>query len=115
MCIRDRFELQANEGPCVDCFESGEPIVNVELSGFDKRWPAFAQRAVDDGFHSVHALPLHLRGQTVGALNMFRRSRGSLDAEALEAAQALADAVSYTHLDVYKRQAYGRSPPGESL
>ena len=88
------FELQANEGPCVDCFRSGEPVVNVELSGSDPRWPHFAQRAVEDGFHSVHSLPLHLRGQTVGALNMFRRSRGSLDADALEAAQALADVAT---------------------
>jgi GAF domain-containing protein len=88
------FELQANEGPCVDCFRSGEPIVNIELSGFDQRWPSFAERAVEDGFHSVHALPLHLRGQTVGALNMFRRPRGSLDAGALEAAQALADVAT---------------------
>jgi len=88
------FELQANEGPCVDCFESGEPIVNVELAGFDKRWPAFAQKAVEDGFHSVHALPLHLRGRTVGALNMFRRAKGSLDTDSLEAAQALADVAT---------------------
>ena len=88
------FELQANEGPCVDCFHSGEPVVNVELAGFDKRWPAFAERAVEDGFHSVHALPMHLRGQTVGALNMFRRSRGALDADSLEAAQALADVAT---------------------
>jgi GAF domain-containing protein len=88
------FELQANEGPCVDCFRSGDPIVNVELAGFDARWPAFAQRAVEHGFHSVHALPLHLRGQTVGALNLFRRARGSLDADALGAAQALADVAT---------------------
>ena len=88
------FELQANEGPCVDCFRSGESVVNAELAGFDKRWPSFAHRAVDHGFHSVHALPMHLRGQTIGALNMFRRARGSLDADALEAAQALADVAT---------------------
>jgi hypothetical protein len=37
---------------------------------------------------------MHLRGRTVGALNMFRRSRGSLDADSLEAAQALADVAT---------------------
>jgi GAF domain-containing protein len=88
------FELQANEGPCVDCFQSGEAVVNVELSGSDPRWPEFAQRAVQGGFHSVHALPLHLRGVTVGALNMFRRAVGALDPDALEAAQALADVAT---------------------
>ena len=94
MRVLELFELQANQGPCVDCFQSGEPIVNLELSGLDKRWPAFADKAIEDGFHSVHALPLHLRGQTIGALNMFRRARGSLDADALEAAQALADVAT---------------------
>jgi GAF domain-containing protein len=88
------FELQANEGPCVDCFATGEPVVNVELSGVDPRWPLFSQRAVEGGFRSVHALPLHLRGQTIGALNMFRTVLGSLDPDALEAAQALADVAT---------------------
>jgi GAF domain-containing protein len=94
------FELQADEGPCVDCFRTGEPVVNVELSGSDPRWPRFARKAVDNGFCSVHALPLHLRGQTVGALNMFRRAEGSLDADALEAAQALADVATIAILQL---------------
>ena len=88
------FELQANEGPCVDCFVSGQPIVNLELSAVDDRWPRFAGRAVADGFHSVHALPMHLRGTTVGALNMFRVSEGSLRADDVVAAQALADVAT---------------------
>ncbi len=88
------FELQANEGPCVDCFVSGEPIVNLELAAVDDRWPRFARRAVADGFHSVHALPMHLRGTTVGALNMFRTRQGSLHADDVLAAQALADVAT---------------------
>ncbi len=88
------FELQANEGPCVDCFVSGEPIVNLELTAVDDRWPQFARRAVSDGFHSVHALPMHLRGVTVGALNMFRTASGPLDVKDVLAAQALADVAT---------------------
>jgi GAF domain-containing protein len=88
------FELQANEGPCVDCFVSGEPIVNLELDAVDARWPRFAERAVADGFHSVHALPMHLRGVTMGALNMFRTSEGSLHADDVLVAQALADVAT---------------------
>jgi len=88
------FELQANEGPCVDCFISGSPIVNLELSAVDDRWPQFARRAVADGFHSVHALPMHLRSTTVGALNMFRMAPGSLRAEDVVVAQALADVAT---------------------
>ena len=88
------FELQANEGPCVDCFVSGDPIVNLELSAIDDRWPRFARRAIADGFRSVHALPMHLRGRTVGALNMFRLATGSLADEDVVVAQALADVAT---------------------
>jgi GAF domain-containing protein len=88
------FELQTNEGPCVDCFISGKPIVNLELTALDDRWPRFAHRAVADGFHSVHALPMHLRSVTVGALNMFRVAAGSLHEEDVLVAQALADVAT---------------------
>jgi len=88
------FELQANEGPCVDCFVSGQPIVNLELAAIDDRWPRFARRAVADGFHSVHAIPMHLRGTTVGALNMFRTTHGSLREDDVLVAQALADVAT---------------------
>jgi GAF domain-containing protein len=88
------FELQANEGPCVDCFISGAPIVNLELSEVDGRWPRFARRAIILGFHSVHALPMHLRGTTVGALNLFRTTPGTLNGDDVVAAQALADVAT---------------------
>ena len=88
------FELQTNEGPCVDCFQSGAPIVNVELAGAHVRWPLFAPRAVADGFHSVHALPMHLRSTTVGALNLFRTAHGSLGTDDVLVAQALADVAT---------------------
>jgi GAF domain-containing protein len=97
------FELQTNEGPCVDCFQSGAPIVNVELAGAGVRWPRFAPRAVADGFHSVHALPMHLRGTTVGALNLFRIAHGSLGIDDVLVAQALADVAT---IAIIQHQAY---------
>ncbi len=88
------FELQSDEGPCVDCFRSGEPIVNLELAAVNERWPRFAARAVEDGFHSVHALPMILRNRTIGALNMFRIDEGSLNWDDILVAQALADVAT---------------------
>ena len=90
------FELQSDEGPCVDCIRSGTPIVNVEIARADIRWPRFAPRAVAEGFHSVHALPMRLRGTTVGALNMFRTAPGPLAPDDELAAQALADVATIT-------------------
>jgi GAF domain-containing protein len=68
--------------------------VNLELSTSAGRWPRFAERALEEGFHSVHALPMHLKGNTIGALNMFRTDRGSLADEDVLVAQALADVAT---------------------
>lgn len=84
------YELQADEGPCVDSFNTGEPVVNLDLAS-PTPWPLFASRAVNAGFRSVHTLPLRLRGRTIGALNMFSAEPGALDDDAAAAAQALAD------------------------
>jgi GAF domain-containing protein len=94
MRILELFELQADEGPCIECFRSGNAVVNVELSKVHSRWPQFAHRAIDDGFHSVHALPMRSRGITVGALNMFRIAPGPLDDDDIAVAQALADVAT---------------------
>jgi GAF domain-containing protein len=88
------FELQADEGPCVDCYRDGTAIVNLELSTVDGRWPQFAARALAMGFHSVHALPMRLRGNTIGALNMFRTDEGPLAPDDVVVAQALSDVAT---------------------
>lgn len=91
MRILELFQIQTNEGPCVDCLRSGEPIVNRELTSPDERWPSFTPRALGLGFHSVHCLPLRLRGRTIGALNLFRTDRGRLNDEDIVMAQGMAD------------------------
>jgi GAF domain-containing protein len=88
------FQLQADQGPCLDCYRSGRPIVNLNLGTVDGRWPRFASRALDAGLHSVHSLPMRLRGRTIGALNMFRADNGSLNEHDVTAAQALADVAT---------------------
>jgi GAF domain-containing protein len=87
------FELQANEGPCVDCFRSGR-AVHLDLATIDGRWPLFTARAIEAGFYSVHALPMHLRGRVIGAINMFRTDPGGLEEADVLAGQALADVAT---------------------
>lgn len=91
--MRDLALLEADddEGPCVDCYRSGRPVVSLDLSAPDSPWPGFSPRAVKAGFLSVHALPMRLRGRTIGALNMYRPQRGSMAEPDVVAAQALAD------------------------
>lgn len=94
MRVLELFEAQADEGPCVDCYRSGRPMVNVKLGEADGRWPRFAPQAVRAGFRSVHALPMRLRGLTIGALNMFRTEEGRMREADVVAAQALADVAT---------------------
>jgi len=68
--------------------------VNLRLDEIHSRWPEFAPKAVEAGFRSVHALPMRLRGQTIGALNMFRVDEGSLLETDVVTAQALADVAT---------------------
>jgi GAF domain-containing protein len=64
------FQVQAREGPCQDCFRQGRPVVNADLRTAADKWPEFAPRAVAAGYRSVHAFPMRLRQQVIGALNL---------------------------------------------
>jgi len=94
MRVLELFEAQADEGPCVDCYRSGQPVVNLTLDEVHSRWPRFAPKAFDAGFRSVHALPMRLRSQTIGALNLFRVDEGRMGVADVNAAQALADVAT---------------------
>src|SRR5215212_7006119 len=69
--LLELFELQRDEGPCLDCFATGQTIANIDLAEADSRWPLFAVAARNAGFATSHALPLRLRQQVIGALNLF--------------------------------------------
>ncbi|MGA2432396.1 MAG: GAF and ANTAR domain-containing protein [Acidimicrobiales bacterium] len=98
MRVLELFQLQTDEGPCIDCLRDGNAIVNRELVAPDERWPRFTPRALELGFQSVHCLPMRLRGQTIGALNLFRTELGFLDDDDVIVAQALADVATITVL-----------------
>ena len=94
MRVLEVFEAQADEGPCVDAYRSGQPVVNVTIDDANSRWPRFAPKAADAGFQSIHALPMRLRGENIGALNLFQAEEGQLDDADVAAAQALADVAT---------------------
>jgi GAF domain-containing protein len=94
MRVLELFEIQAQEGPCLDCHRTGLPVVNQDLAGVDGRWPRFTAEAVAAGFHSAHALPMRLRGTVIGALNLFRVGSGEMAAADIEVAQAFADVAT---------------------
>ena len=92
--ILEVFEVQNQEGPCLDCYRSGVAVVNVSLHGEANRWPRFSREARAAGFRFAHALPLRLRDQTLGALNLFSDEESQLAETELVIGQALADVAT---------------------
>jgi GAF domain-containing protein len=88
------FQIQSDEGPCHDCFHSGLEVSTGDLADEERRWPRFAPVAIASGFRAAHAFPLRLRGQVLGALNLFYAGPGTLNPPDGATAQALADVAT---------------------
>jgi GAF domain-containing protein len=88
------FQLQRKEGPCLDCYKSGEAVIVPDLADEGLRWPQFTPAARTFGFASVHAVPMRLRDTVLGTLGLFGTSPGRLDADDLDLAQALVHVAS---------------------
>lgn len=88
--LLDLFELQNRDGPCMDCYRTGTAILNQSLAPPDV-WPTFGPEARRLGFHIVHALPMRLRGQVIGAVNVFAEQDARIPEHDLAVGQALAD------------------------
>jgi transcriptional regulator with GAF, ATPase, and Fis domain len=92
--LLELFQLQNDQGPCLDCFRTGQPVTAADLTVPSQQWPRFAQAATKSGFRSVQALPMRLRDQVIGALNLFRGEPGPFDLAELRIGQALADVAT---------------------
>jgi GAF domain-containing protein len=93
--LLDLFQLQNDEGPCLECFRTGNAVSVEVLESAVSRWQGFAPAAIEQGFTSVLALPLRLRGQVIGALNVFGDGNNEAISESdVPIAQALADVAT---------------------
>jgi len=100
------FQVQNHEGPCLDAFRSGEAVVNADLQEASDRWPRFAPRATAAGFRSVHAIPLRLRVEVIGAMGVFGTDVGRLEVADVQMTQALAHIAT---VGLLQEQVSGRS------
>jgi ANTAR domain/GAF domain len=94
MRLLELIEVQNDEGPCRDCALTGEEVLNQRLDDVVDRWPQFAPKARETGFQMVHALPLRLRTDVIGAMNIFSVELRELTAIEAKVTQALADVAT---------------------
>ena len=92
--LLELFQIQNDQGPCLDCFRTGRAVTAADLAGPGQPWPRFAAAAAGSGFRAVEALPMRLRDQVIGALNLFRAAPGPFDPAELRVGQALADVAT---------------------
>jgi transcriptional regulator with GAF, ATPase, and Fis domain len=96
--LLELFQLQNDQGPCLDCYRSAQPVQAADLEAAAARWPRFAPAALQAGFAAVQALPMRLREQVIGALNLFRAVPGEFDPADVRVGQALADVATISLL-----------------
>lgn len=88
------LQIQNSEGPCFDCFRTATPVINLHLADATQRWPEFTSQAARAGFGSVHALPMRLRNDVIGALNIFGSDAHEFDEADVRIVQSLADVAT---------------------
>ena len=96
--VLELFQVQNDQGPCLECCRTGRAVIAADLGGAGHRWPQFTPAARRAGFEAVHALPMRLRQQTIGALNLFRVTPGTFGPSDLRIGQALADVATISLL-----------------
>ena len=98
MRLLELFEMQTQEGPCIDAFRTGQPVEHEILWVGSRRWPQFSSAALEAGFKSVLALPLRLRDVTIGGLNLFCVGQAAIDERNMIVARAFADLATISVL-----------------
>ena len=73
------FQLQAEEGPCMECYATGQPVSVADLRAATSRWPRFVPAALEAGVASVHAVPMRAAGIVLGSLGLFGTRPGELN------------------------------------
>ena len=94
IAVLEMVQLQEDSGPCLDCARTGEVVRCEDLSAYADRWPKFVEAALDLGFQSLESLPMRLRSESIGAINLLNREPRLLDDDDRMIVQALADVAT---------------------
>ena len=66
----DVHQYEIDEGPCVAAADLGQPVLIEDMKN-DERWPRFAPFAFAAGVKSSYSIPMILKGEVIGLLNLY--------------------------------------------
>lgn len=104
--LLELFQLQHDQGPCLDCVRTGKAVDVSDIAAHRDRWPLFVPAALEHGFRSMTAVPLRLREHVIGGLNMFQEGPEPMTPQDHRLAQALADVAT---IGILQRRSVHRS------
>lgn len=94
------FDLQQEQGPCFECYRTAAPVPPRGMAETLRRWPEFGTAAQQAGFASSYTVPLRLREDVIGALQLLASApeeaahTAAGDRDGMQVAQALADTAT---------------------
>jgi GAF domain-containing protein len=81
--LLDEQQYEIDEGPCLQAIRTAA-VVSVPDLASDTRWNGYPPRILAHGISAVHCAPLMVRGQALGALNMYSSTPHGFDAPAIQ-------------------------------
>jgi len=94
------LELTLGEGPAIDAYAEGKPVLVSDVASFRSRWPLFTRAVAEAGVRSVFALPLQLGAIKLGVLVLYRGQPTDLEGDELSAALLVANLVTNQVIDM---------------
>ncbi len=105
-CYRplDAVQYESGLGPCLDATRTRTLVTSQDLAA-DDRWPPLSARAAGLGVHAVASVPLDVRRNAVGAINLFVPRRDGIDSCLLITAMAVAGQAEVLLSEMFRRAA----------
>ena len=111
MTVVEDLQFTLGEGPCIDAYTSGHPILEPDLRDpVTNRWPAFSGPAVQAGVRALFGFPLRTGTANLGALDVYLDHPGGLRADQLSDAVVMAGVISTTVLSLQSDATPGQLP-----
>lgn len=98
------LQFTLGDGPCLEAFRTGRPVLTPDLAEVSTRWPAYVQAARADGLRAVFAFPLQAGAARLGTMDIYSRTVGSLPPVGVSTALTFSDVALWLLLDAQDDQ-----------